>query len=83
MSEQKATLTPAEQEMCTDSIILEWLTDGDAQRPWSVDEVIREYGDRSQTLDALSRLHGVGLIHRSGDFLWATRAAVRAGEVRL
>jgi hypothetical protein len=83
MSEEKATLTPAEQEMCTDSIIMEWLVDGDAQRPWSVDEVAREHGDRTQTIDALARLNGVGLIHRTGEFVWATRAAVRASEIRL
>ncbi len=83
MSEQKATLTPAEQEWCTDSIILEWLIDGNAQRPWSVDEVAREYGDRNRTTDALDRLHGVGLIHRTGDFVWATRAAIRANEIRI
>jgi hypothetical protein len=83
MSEEKATLTPAEQELCTDSIIMAWLTDGDAQRPWSVDEVAREYGDRSNTIDVLARLYGVGLIHRRGDFVWATRAATRAEEIRL
>jgi hypothetical protein len=83
MSEEKATLTPAEQEMCTDSIIVAWLTEGDAQRPWSVDEVAREYGDRGDATDALARLHGVGLIHRTGEFVWATRAAIRAEEIRL
>jgi hypothetical protein len=82
MSEQKATLTPAEQEQCADSIVLAWLTEGDAQRPWSVEEVAREYGDRNDTIDALARLHGVGLIHRCGDFVWATRAAIRADAIR-
>jgi hypothetical protein len=49
-----------------------------------VEEVVREHGDRVQALDALARLHGAGLIHRTtDDFVWATRAAIRAEEIAI
>ena len=66
-----------------DGVILLFFTTGD-QRPWSVEEVIREHGHRGQALAALARLYGAGLIHRtSDDFVWATRAAVRAEEIAI
>ena len=37
------------------------------QRPRSVDEIIRERGNRIDALDAIDRLHGAGLIHRNGE----------------
>jgi predicted transcriptional regulator len=75
--------TPAEREQDADGVILAWLTDIDAQRPWSIEEIIREYGEPNNAADALSRLHGVGLIHRHGDFVWATRAAMRAEAISM
>ncbi len=83
MPDEHSTLTPAEREQGTDGVILQWLTDYDTQRPWSVDEIIREYGEPNQATDALSRLHGAGLIHRQGEFVWATRAAIRGDEIRM
>jgi predicted transcriptional regulator len=47
--------------------------------PVSVDEVAREM--RRDPTDALHSLHAAGLIHRLGDFVWASRAAVLADEV--
>jgi hypothetical protein len=59
------------------------LIDREEQRPWSVDEIAREIGDPGETIDALAHLYGGGLIHRCGEFAWATRAALRAEEVAL
>jgi hypothetical protein len=54
----------------------------------SVEEVIREVatdpanvGERCDVADAIRDLAGVGLLHRSGEFVFATRAAVRAAEL--
>jgi hypothetical protein len=83
MSDEKPTLTPAQQDQNADGNILLWLTLDDVQRPWSVEEVVREYGDEADAADALARLHAVGLIHRMGDFVWATRAAIRSNEIAI
>jgi hypothetical protein len=83
MSASDTTISPAQQDQNADGNILLWLTQDDAQRPWSVDEIIREYGDRADATDALARLHGVGLIHRQGEFVWATRAALYANEISI
>lgn len=83
MPDEKPTPTPANQDQNADGNILLWLTQDDAQRPWSVDEITREYGDRANAIDALARLHGVGLIHRLGEYVWATRAALYADEISI
>jgi hypothetical protein len=83
MPDENPTLSPAQRDQNADGNILLWLTQDDAQRPWSVDEIVREYGDHADAIDALARLHGVGLIHRSGEFVWATRAAIRADEISI
>lgn len=83
MPESNPSPTTAHQDINADGNILLWLTQDDAQRPWSVDEIIREYGDRADAVDALARLYGVGLIHRQGEFVWATRAALYADEISI
>jgi len=54
----------------------------------SAEEVIREvaadpssFSDRSETDEAIRELVRAGLLHRSGEFVFATRAAVRASEL--
>jgi hypothetical protein len=54
----------------------------------SIEEVIRDVatdltslGDRNNVSDAIRDLAGAGLLHRSGEFVFATRAAVRAAEL--
>jgi len=71
----------AEEEGRVDSGILAMLTAPDASRPWSVDEVAREVGDRIDTDDGLARLYGAGLIHRYGEFVFASRAALAAAQL--
>jgi hypothetical protein len=77
-------ITPAEEEAQREQAILTMLLDTDAQRPWLVDEVARELAcDRAPASDALTSLHRSGLIHGCGDFVWATRAALRASEINV
>jgi hypothetical protein len=54
------------------------LTVRDEQRPWSVHEIGLEIGDHSATMDAVRCLHGAGLAHELGGFVWASRAALAA-----
>jgi predicted transcriptional regulator len=50
---------------------------------WSVDELARALGDRLQAVDGLRRLESYGLVHRLGDFVFPSRAAVRAEQIRI
>jgi hypothetical protein len=46
-------------------------------RPWAVDELAREIGDRIDTVDAIADLHGHGLVNKIGaDYVIASRAAL-------
>jgi len=55
----------------------------DRQRPWpcSVAELRRELGHDPAA--GLARLRGAGLVCLFGEFVWPTRAAVRADELQL
>ena len=47
-----------------------------------VDEIVRELGEARFLIDdALAALVGNGLLHRTGEFVTATRAAVRFDEL--
>lgn len=59
------------------------LTLPDEQRPWAVRELVLEIGDQMEVEDALARLHGAGLVHRCGEFVWATRAALAADAIEM
>lgn len=62
--------------------ILERLTEPDDQRPWSVDELARDLGHKLAVRDAVVNLHGLGLVHRCGELVFPTRAALHAERVR-
>jgi hypothetical protein len=71
----------AERERHTDSEILHLLSEPDSRWPWSVAEVERVFGNEAH--DSLNRLHGGGLIHRHGGFVWPTRAALKAQDIEV
>ncbi len=82
MPDEKRIPAGESEEARVDWLVLDLLIDDDRQRPWSVREVIREHGHLQNALDALDRLHGAGLIHRTeDDFVFATRAAVRYSQI--
>jgi hypothetical protein len=68
----------------TEAAILEMLVRSEAPGLWSVAELGLEFGGELAAIDAVGALHRAGLVHRTNDgFVFATRAAVRASELRL
>lgn len=63
--------------------VLAMLLDDAQQRPWSIAEVQCAIGNEVQAYDALTDLRADGLVHRIGDFVFASRAAVRADDISL
>ncbi len=81
MSEPEATDTPTPDLEVVETSIIERLVDERQQRPLAVYEIARDHG-RIATTDALHNLEVDGLIHRCDQFVFATRAAVRAAKLR-
>jgi hypothetical protein len=68
--------TLAEHGRRTEQAILMLLL-SDGQCVWSLKELVMQIGRKLDTEDAVDALQAAGLIHRCGDFVFATRAAVR------
>ncbi|MGA7705774.1 MAG: hypothetical protein WB998_12860 [Solirubrobacteraceae bacterium] len=84
MSEQQPIPAREPDDTTIESGILDRLTDPNDQRPWSVDELIRDTGQRLATVDAVGSLQHIGLIHRTtDDLIFPTRAALRAKELEI
>lgn len=65
-----------EQEWQAEGAILGLLLNFDSGSLWSVDEVVRQLSaSRLEVIDGLASLEAAGLVHRVGDFVFATRAA--------
>lgn len=64
-------------------MILELLTSDRSHRPWAVEEIVREIGDRVTAIDGIERLHRTGLIHRLDGFVFASRAALGAEKTTI
>lgn len=67
----------------TEAGIYGLLTTRNAQRPWSIRELELEVSRPISVQDAIASLYGAGLIHRCGEFVWATRAALAADAMEL
>lgn len=53
-------------------------------RPWTVDEMIREKGNCLEVEDAIAELHAAGLVTRINKrVICASRAAIRGDELSL
>jgi hypothetical protein len=74
---------PQEEEERAQKGVLGLLLASDSQRPWSVAEVERELGPPIAIVDAVVSLHAAGLIHRCGEFVFASRAALRMDSLSL
>lgn len=77
--QDEPTQSAIERDNDADGTIMMVLLSETSHRPWSVDEVARDMG--CDVTDNLRRLYGGGLIHRLGEFVWASRAAAMADEV--
>jgi hypothetical protein len=79
--QHQTSLPPSEENLRTQQAILGMLVAPDARRPWSIAEVENEIGKGTTTTDALACLYAAGLIHRCGEFVFATRAALHSDRL--
>jgi hypothetical protein len=74
----------AGEQRRAEGAILALLLNFDAGSLWSVEELIRQLSaSRLEVIDGLASLHAAGLIHRMGDYVFATRAASTFDQLEL
>jgi hypothetical protein len=67
---------PVEHGRRAEGAILGLLLNFEAGSLWSMEEVVRQLSaSRLEVIDGLASLEAAGLIHRVGEFVFATRAA--------
>jgi predicted transcriptional regulator len=71
---------PARSERECDSAVLALLLE-EEHTIWSIAEIGQTLGSHVNGVDAVNRLHAAGLVHRLGDYVFATRAAASAWAV--
>lgn len=75
----------AEEEDRNDWAVMERLLLPGDQRPWSIDEFVRDRDKRAKpedVIDAINRLRGIGLIHHTADgLIFPTRAALHFDQI--
>jgi hypothetical protein len=81
LDEIAAERSPDDPEQIESDIFTMLVSHSD-QRPWAVLEIEREIGSQNMVTESLWHLHAAGLIHRCGEFVWASRAALKANELR-
>lgn len=65
-----------EETRSAEAAILGLLLNFEAGSIWAVDEIVRQLSaPQLDVIDGLGELEAAGLIHRLGDFVFATRAA--------
>lgn len=83
MPEPEATRPQlCDQQETAETSILDRLTADNQQRPLSIEELVRDFDSSITVEDAVRQLYSDGLIHRCGDLIFPTRAAVRAAQIR-
>jgi hypothetical protein len=65
----------------TEFVVLALLLEPDSPGPWTDAELAREVGCELGAADAVVRLHAAGLVHRSGELVFASRSASRFGQL--
>jgi hypothetical protein len=73
---------PESTQETVETGILDMLTDTDDQRPWSLEDLIREYDDKLTVEDAIDNLARTGLIHHQAGVVFPSRAAVRFAQLK-
>jgi hypothetical protein len=73
----------SEEDERAQKAVLGLLLRPNEQRPWSVDEIEREVGEKLAVTDAIAALHAAGLLHRCGEFVFASHAAVSMDRLSL
>lgn len=82
--DRRGSCVSSEQDRNVDGAILGLLLDFEAGGLWSVEELVLELGtSRIEVVDGLASLRAAGLIHRCGEFVFATRASSRFDRLEI